>query len=97
MANFKVFYTIPKWNLKLNCRGTYRSKYGQFDTNGNDYLDDFDNFINAYTIWDLAVDKTFYKKYQVALGSDNIFNFIDGQNINNIPGRLIYAKLNIQF
>ncbi|MDY8138407.1 TonB-dependent receptor plug domain-containing protein [Aquimarina sp. 2201CG5-10] len=97
LANFKVFYTIPDWNLNTNLRATYRSKFGLFDTNGNTYLDDFDTFVESYTIWDLAINKTFYDNYQLGLGVDNLFDFTDPQNISNISGRILYGKLNIKF
>lgn len=97
MANFKIFYTVPKWKLHFNCRGTYRSKYGLLDSNGNDYLDDFDDFVAAYTIWDIAINKVFYEKYKLSFGLDNLSDFTDSQNISNLPGRLIYGKIDIQF
>ena len=97
MANAKVFYTLKKWGLNTNIRVTYRSKYGLFDTNANGYLDNYDEFVNGYTILDWAINKTIFKKYIVGFGVDNIFNFTDSQNITNLAGRLIYGKLNIQF
>ncbi|MGY0408421.1 MAG: TonB-dependent receptor plug domain-containing protein, partial [Polaribacter sp.] len=97
MANLKMFYTIPKWNLDTNIRSTYRSKYGLLDNNGNGYLDTYDNFTNGYAIIDFAINKTVYKNYQVGFGIDNLFDFTDTQNISNIAGRIIYGKLNIQF
>ncbi|WP_299523002.1 TonB-dependent receptor [Winogradskyella sp.] len=95
-ANFKIFYEIPKWNLNTNLRATYRSKFGIGDTNNNTYLDDFDEFIDAQTIIDFAINKTFYKNYTLGVGLDNIFNLTDTQT-PNIPGRLAYATLNINF
>lgn len=97
MANAKVFYTIPKWNLNSNLRATYRSDYGLHDTNGNTYLDTYDDLVKGYTIIDFALNKTFYKNYQLGFGIDNLLNFTDSQNISNIAGRIIYGKLNIQF
>jgi outer membrane receptor for ferrienterochelin and colicins len=97
MANLKVFYTIPKWNLDTNIRGTYRSKYGLLDSNGNNYLDIYDDFVDGYTIIDFAINKMFFNDYQLGFGVDNLFNFKDPQNISNIAGRIIYGKLNIQF
>ncbi|MDT7832312.1 TonB-dependent receptor [Flavobacteriaceae bacterium S356] len=96
MANIKVFYAIPKWNLDANIRATYRSKYGLFDTNGNEYLDTLDSFVEGYAIIDVAVNKTLFKNYQFSLGSDNLLGFTNTQ-VTNIPGRIIYGKLNIQF
>lgn len=97
MANVKVFYEFPKWDLNTNIRGTYRSKYGLFDTNGNNYLDIYDDFVEGYSVWDMAINKTIYKNYQIGFGIDNLLGFTDTQNISNIPGRIIYGKLNIQF
>ncbi len=97
MANFKIFYDIPKWNLDTNLRTTYRSKYGLFDTNGNTYLDTYDEFVEGYTIWDFAINKTIYKNYKLGFGIDNMFNFNDPQNITNIAGRIIYGTININF
>ena len=104
MANIKLFYSIEKWGLNTNLRGTYRSKYGLFDTNSNSYLDNYDDFVEAYTLWNWAANKTFKKKYTIGLGIDNIFDFKDPPQalndqifITNIPGRIIYSKVNIQF
>lgn len=97
MANLKIFYSIPAWKLDANIRATYRSKYGLTDTNSNSYLDTFDDFVKGYAIVDIAFNKNVFKNYQLGIGLDNAFNFIDTQNISNIPGRIFYGKLNIQF
>ena len=97
MANFKVFYSFEKWKADVNMRATYRSRFGLIDTNFNNYLDAYDTFVDGYSIWDIAFNKTIQDAYQVGLGVDNIFGFTDTQNITNIPGRIIYGKLNINF
>ncbi len=97
MANFKVFYDLIDWGMDANIRGTYRSNYGLFDTNGNTYLDRYDDYVDGYAIWDIAINKTIYKNYRFGLGIDNLFAFTDTQNISNIPGRILYGSLNIQF
>ncbi len=96
MANIKLFYKIPKWGLDINIRGNYRSKYGLYDSNGNQYLDEYDRFIQGYTLWNTAINKTFYKVYQLSLGVNNIFDFTN-KEITNIPGRIIYGKIFITF
>jgi outer membrane receptor for ferrienterochelin and colicins len=97
MSNLKIFYNIPKYKTDANIRTTYRSKYGLTDSNGNTYLDNYDDFVSGYTIIDFSINKTFYKNYKLGLGIDNLFNFTDPDNITNIPGRLIYGKLKIHF
>lgn len=97
IANLKAFYNIPEWKADLNLRTTYRSKFGLFDTNGNGYLDNFDDFVDGYAIVDIAFNKTLLKKYKIGLGMDNVLGFTDPQKISNIPGRIVYGKLNINF
>lgn len=110
MANFKIFYDIPKIGLSTNIRGTYRSKYDNtsfntyningntvFDNNGNPYLDKYDDFINSYSIWDFAINKTILSDYKLGFGVDNVFDFKDPQNISNIAGRILYINTKINF
>lgn len=106
MANFKVFYTFQKLDLDTNLRGTYRSKYGLYDTENsiNGYLDSYDEYVSSYTIWDWAISKKFNKTFDVGIGIDNLFDYTDlpedGDDqvyIGNIPGRILYTKLNIKF
>lgn len=104
MANFKVFYSNTQNKFNTNIRGTYRSKYGVLDTNSNTYLDKYDDFVDAYTMWNWAINKTFKENYELGIGVDNIFDFTDEPTsnndftfINNIPGRIFFTKLNIQF
>ncbi|WP_299439737.1 TonB-dependent receptor [uncultured Aquimarina sp.] len=99
MANVKLFYEIPDWNINTNIRATYRSSYGLSDTNGtiNGYIDTYDEFVGEYTIWDFAINKTFYNNYILGMGIDNLFDFTDPGNISNIAGRILYGKLNIKF
>ena len=97
MANLKLYYDIPDWNLDANIRTTFRSKYGIIDANGNGHLDRYDPFVKSYLITDIALNKTLYEHYRFSVGVDNLFNFKDPQNISNIAGSLFYTKLNIQF
>lgn len=106
MANFKIFYTIVNLGIDTNLRGTYRSKYGIYDTDGtvNGYLDTYDEFVSPYTIWDWALTKNFNKKIDIGIGVDNLFDFTDlpeGNEdqiyIGNIPGRILYTKFNFKF
>lgn len=97
MANLKINYTNPISNIDSSLRIKYRSKYGLLDSNGNGYLDSYDSFVNSYVVVDLGVNKKMNDNYYIGAGIDNLLNFTDTQNITNISGRIIYAKLNIQF
>ncbi len=105
-ANLKVFYEISKWNANANLRVIYRSRFGLADRNGNAILDEFDDsFVDGYTIVNLALQKTFFKSYQLQAGINNLFDFKgrnpiasteNGEVLVN-PGIQVFAKINYKF
>ncbi len=97
MGNLKVFYKNFKWNFDSNIRATYRGAYGIKDLNGNHYLDVYDKYVNDYVVVDFALNKTFAKTYRIGLGINNLLNFTDTKYIANIPGRIYYGALRINF
>ncbi|WP_340066086.1 TonB-dependent receptor [Ascidiimonas aurantiaca] len=96
-ANFKAFYSLPKWNSEATFRATYRSKYGLFDSNNNGFLDDFDRFADPFVLLDASFSKRFGKHYLVQAGVDNLLDFTDPANATNIAGRIIYGKVQFNF
>ncbi|WP_024768106.1 TonB-dependent receptor plug domain-containing protein [Aquimarina macrocephali] len=96
-ANFKVFYDIVSAKANINLRLLYRSKYALFDTNGNDLIDDYDtSFVDGYVTANIAASKTFYEKFTLQIGANNLFDYTE-DNIPTLPGIQLYAKLNYQF
>jgi outer membrane receptor for ferrienterochelin and colicins len=96
-ANLKALLKIPAWNASYTLRAIYRSKYGLFDTNNNQILDNYDKFANEYATLDTSFTKEISDSVELQLGMDNILNFTDTQNASNIAGRLIYWKIRCQF
>lgn len=96
-ANVKVEYRIPALKTAINARVFYRSKYGLLDTNGNDILDRYDDFVKAYTITNISVSKDFIHGFQLQAGVVNLFDYTDKNNISNLPGRQLFGRINFQF
>ncbi|HLA56879.1 MAG TPA: TonB-dependent receptor [Flavobacterium sp.] len=96
-ANLKTTWKIPAWKASHTLRATYRSKYGLFDTNNNQILDNYDTFAKEYVTLDTSFTKEISDNIELQLGMDNILNFTDTQNASNIAGRLIYWKVRYQF
>ena len=92
-ANAKLFFDLPWWNIDGSFRTTYRSSFGLFDTNGNSYLDRYDDLVAPFAIFDFSLNKPLGKKFRIGAGVDNIFNYTDPGQMSNLPGRLIYASL----
>ena len=96
-ANFKVYYDIPSASTNVNMRVLYRSKYAQYDTNGNGLIDSYDSsFIDGFVTVNAAVSKTFYQDFTLQVGANNLLDYTDN-NIPTMPGIQAYVKLNYQF
>ena len=95
MGVLKIIYKNLTHNFDINLRTIYRSKYAIFDSNDNNYLDKYDEFINGYFISNLSLNKYIKNNFIISAGAENIFNYMDPTNIPNISGRLIYFKLKI--
>ncbi|WP_299325461.1 TonB-dependent receptor [uncultured Maribacter sp.] len=96
-ANFKVYYDIPNTSTNVNMRILYRSKYAQYDTNGNDLIDNYDtSFIDGFVTVNAAISKIFYKNLTLQVGANNLLDYTDN-NIPTMPGIQGYLKLNYQF
>lgn len=96
-ANVKIYYTIPNCKTAISLRVFYRSKYGLFDTNNNQILDKYDEFVNGYCLTNLSVTKKIASKYDFQIGANNLFNFTNAKEISNISGRQIFGKIQFNF
>ncbi len=93
--NLKIFLEA-KNDLKFNFRSKYRSKYGLFDSNGNDFLDTYDEFVKGYFDLDIAASKKINKSLTINFGIDNLLDYTDPSNISNLPGRILYGRFNLK-
>ena len=96
-ANIKFLYTIPSIKTDINLRVFYRSKYGMFDTNGNQVLDKYDTFVNDYFITNLSASKYINDKVIFQAGANNLFDFTDPGQISNLAGRQLFARIQYNF
>ena len=77
----------------FNLRVFYRSKYGIVDSNNNQILDQYDAFVKAYFLTNLSITKTFKHKLSVQIGSNNLFNFKNPNQISTLSGRQLFARM----
>lgn len=96
-ANIKFLYTIEKFKTDINLRIFYRSKYGLFDTNGNQILDKYDNFVNDYFLTNLSISKHIQDKITLQAGANNLLDFTNPDEIGNLSGRQLFARIQYNF
>jgi outer membrane receptor for ferrienterochelin and colicins len=96
-ANIKFDYNISKIKTNINLRVFYRSKYGLFDTNGNQILDKYDKFVDDYFITNLSISKYITDKLILQAGANNLLDFTDPSQISNLSGRQLFARIQYNF
>ena len=96
-ANFKVLYTIPTIKTAINLRVFYRSKYGIADSNNNQILDNYDDFVSDYFLTNLSISKDIQENLSLQMGANNLFNFTNPYEISNLSGRQLFARLQFNF
>jgi outer membrane receptor for ferrienterochelin and colicins len=93
-GNVKLYYEGSNgWGV--NIRGSLRGRYGLFDSNGNEFVDD-DEYEPGYTVWNMAISKELFGSMTLQVGADNLFNYT---NINQpyLAGRLWYGQVSFNF
>ncbi|WP_322551435.1 TonB-dependent receptor [Flavobacterium psychraquaticum] len=96
-ANFKVLYTIPALKTAINLRVFYRSKYGIADSNNNQILDNYDAFVADYFLTNLSITKEIKDNLSLQMGANNLFDFTNPNEISNLSGRQLFARLQFNF
>lgn len=96
-ANFKVLYTIPTIKTAINLRVFYRSKYGIADSNNNQILDNYDAFVADYFLTNLSITKDVQDNLSLQMGANNLFDFTNPNEISNLSGRQLFARLQFNF
>ncbi|WP_440881587.1 TonB-dependent receptor plug domain-containing protein [Tenacibaculum sp. C7A-26P2] len=79
MLNAKIFYENFQHKFAVNLRGIYRSEFVPMDSNNNDLIDTYDNFVKPNTQINFAVNKELFGLVNLQFGIDNLFNY-DGLN-----------------
>lgn len=93
-GNVKLFYESGNgWGA--NIRGSLRGRYGLFDSNGNEFVNDGE-FVSGYTVWNAAVSKELFGSMTLQAGVDNLSDYT---NINQpyLAGRLWYGQITLNF
>ncbi len=93
----KLNYEIPQLHSKINLRLVYRSKYGIADSNSNEILDKYDQFVKGYLIANLALTTELKYEFSLQAGALNLFDYTDKNNISNLPGRQFFGKIMYHF
>ncbi len=97
-ANLQLFYTTKETGWGANIRANYRGRFGFSDINGDNILDDDQEYVKGYALINAAISKSFKKGFEVQIGAENLLNHKDRDRLPNLPGitYLININMNMQ-
>jgi outer membrane receptor for ferrienterochelin and colicins len=96
-ANVKLYYTISKLKTDFNLQVFYRSKYGLSDSNSNQILDKYDDFVDGYATANFSISKQIKERLFIQMGINNLFDFTNPEEISTVSGRQIFGKLQFNY
>ncbi len=96
-GNVKLFYKEPILDSEISLRGILRGQYFFNDNNGDGRANtEDDDFVDAHSIWNLAITKRLDKRFRLQIGVNNLFNHIDAEYLPAQPGATFYSRLFIE-
>ncbi len=95
-ANFKIWYENAKHDVDIAIRIFYKGRYGLGDMNGNLVLDIDEEYVKGYFLANIALKKTFFQKYSLQIGCDNVLDYKNETQIPNIAGRLYFVACQVK-
>ncbi|MEG8947767.1 TonB-dependent receptor [Rosettibacter firmus] len=96
-GNIKLNYENETLGLFARLTCIVKGKYGYYDRNGNGILDDKSEYAPGFSLWNFVFNKVINSHFAIQLRIENILNKkLSGQNLN-LPGRIIYAGISINY
>lgn len=96
-ASVRIIYDDENLGLYSSITGIIKNRYGYYDKNGNGILDDDSEYSPGYAIWNFAFNKSLNKNFALHLRIENLLNKKLVGQIMNLPGRIIYAGISINY
>ena len=91
--NINANYKIKKIQTNIIFNLNHKTKIGFRDTNGNSYLDKYDQFSKGHVLTNITINKKALKFLTFQVQIKNIFNHIDPSNFIINPGRTFYCRM----
>lgn len=93
----RLIYENDPLGFSVNLSGIIKGKYGFGDINGNGILDNENEYVKGYAVWNIALSKQLPGQLNALIRIENIFDKTNTSYIPSMPGRIIYAGINLEF
>ncbi len=92
---FNLRYRNHEFGTTASLRGQFRGKYGYRDNNGNLILDNPNEYVEGYMVWNLTVTKSITDRLNIQGGANNLLDYTNPIRIPSLPGRLLFVGLQV--
>lgn len=94
-ASIQFSADIPHSNADIQVRGTYKSRYGYGDQNGNLILDADQEYVDGHTLWNITLNQPLSGFARLQVGLVNALDHVNADRIPSLSGRQVFAALTI--
>ena len=94
-GSVEVRGTWPRPDVTVSVRGVYRSRYGDYDRNGNLVLDDASEYVPGYALWHVTLTHAVTDWLTVQGGVNNLLDYTDPGRVPSLPGRVLFGGLRL--
>lgn len=94
-ASLQLSTDIPHTSADVQLRGTWKSRYGFGDRNGNLILDADQEYVDGHTLWNVTVNQPLSRFAHLQVGLVNALDHINPDRIPSLSGRQVFAALTI--
>lgn len=97
MGHIKIKYSNKELDFNAYIRGTFRSRYGFGDMNGNLILDSDNEYAPGYSLWNITVNKIVFNYFNLQFGIKNIFDKKGNVFLLTTPGRTFFFGISFNY
>lgn len=93
-GTFQVSWDPTRSPARINLRGTWRSRAGYGDRNGNLILDADEEYLPAYMLWNATASYALTDRLSFQSGIINLLGFTHPDRIPSLSGRQFFLSVN---
>lgn len=94
-GTFQLSWDPSDSAMRVNLRGTWRSRAGYGDRNGNLILDDEEEYLPAYMLWNATASRSLTDRLSFQAGVLNLLGFTEPDRIPSLSGRQFFLSVNL--
>ncbi|MDA0875484.1 MAG: TonB-dependent receptor, partial [Bacteroidetes bacterium] len=94
-GTFQLAWNPAEAATRINLRGTWRSRAGYGDRNGNLVLDADEEYLPAFMLWNATASRSLSDRIVLQTGVINLFGFTHPDRIPSLSGRQFFLSVNL--